>query len=80
MQGHFCPFVTSPRESRRLAVTLHPPETTNSVPEKRCTMLSVEPLFVLVLTGLLGLLFFGFLLVRRTLVGLREGYDDGRRK
>jgi len=42
-------------------------------------MFSVEPLFVLVLIGLLGLFFFGFLLVRRTLLGLREGYNDGRR-
>jgi len=42
-------------------------------------MFSVELLFVLVLVGLLGLFFFGFLLVRRTLLGLREGYDDGRR-
>lgn len=42
-------------------------------------MLSVEPLFVIILLGLLGLFFFGFLLVRRTLTGLREGYEDGRR-
>ncbi|ESS04249.1 MAG: hypothetical protein A07HR67_01238 [uncultured archaeon A07HR67] len=42
-------------------------------------MISVEPLFVLVLVGLLGLFFFGFLLVRRTLMGLREGYEDGKR-
>ncbi|MFC7324906.1 MULTISPECIES: hypothetical protein [Halorubrum] len=42
-------------------------------------MLSVEPLFVVILVGLLGLFFFGFLLVRRTLTGLREGYEDGQR-
>ncbi|WP_435161620.1 hypothetical protein [Halorubrum sp. SY-15] len=42
-------------------------------------MFSVDPLFVLVLLGLFGLLFFGYLLARRTLLGLREGYDDGRR-
>jgi hypothetical protein len=42
-------------------------------------MLSVEPLFVIILLGLLGLFFFGFLLVRRTLTGLREGYEDGQR-
>jgi hypothetical protein len=42
-------------------------------------MISAEPLFVLVLVGLLGLFFFGFLLVRRTLMGLREGYEDGKR-
>ncbi len=42
-------------------------------------MTSAGPLFVLILVGLLGLFFFGFLLVRRTLVGLREGYEDGKR-
>ncbi|MFO8116623.1 MAG: hypothetical protein R6U01_14910 [Halorubrum sp.] len=42
-------------------------------------MLSVEPLFVIILVSLLGLFFFGFLLVRRTLAGLREGYEDGQR-
>ncbi len=42
-------------------------------------MLPVEPLFVVVLVCLLGLFFFGFLLVRRTVTGLREGYDDGRK-
>ncbi|WP_255358278.1 hypothetical protein [Halorubrum sp. BV1] len=41
-------------------------------------MLPVEPLFVIILVGLLGLLFFGFLLVRRTVTGLREGYEDGQ--
>ena len=41
-------------------------------------MISVEPLFVIILAGLLGLFFFGFLLVRRTLTGLREGYEDGQ--
>ena len=42
-------------------------------------MLPVEPLFVVILLVLLGFFFFGFLLVRRTLTGLREGYDDGQR-
>jgi hypothetical protein len=42
-------------------------------------MLSVEPMFVIILVALLGLFFFGFLLVRRTLAGLREGYEDGQR-
>lgn len=54
-------------------------ETPNSVPTVIRCMISVEPLFVLVLVGLLGLFFFGFLLVRRTLMGLREGYEDGQR-
>jgi hypothetical protein len=42
-------------------------------------MLPVEPLFVIVLTGLLVFFFFAFLLVRRTLTGLREGYEDGQK-
>jgi len=42
-------------------------------------MLSVDPLSVNILVSLLGLFFFGFLLVRRTLAGLREGYEDGQR-
>ena len=42
-------------------------------------MLPVQPLFVILLVSLLGLFFFGFLLVRRTLTGLREGYEDGQR-
>lgn len=42
-------------------------------------MLPVQPLFVVLLVGLLGLFFFGFLLVRRTLAGLREGYEDGQK-
>jgi hypothetical protein len=36
-------------------------------------------MFVIILVALLGLFFFGFLLVRRTLTGLREGYEDGQR-
>ncbi|WP_255521205.1 MULTISPECIES: DUF7859 family protein [Halorubrum] len=42
-------------------------------------MLPVEPLFVVILLVLLGFFFFAFLLVRRTLTGLREGYEDGQR-
>ncbi|WP_255470511.1 hypothetical protein [Halorubrum sp. CBA1125] len=42
-------------------------------------MLPVQPLFIVILVGLLGLFFFGFLLVRRTVAGLREGYEDGKR-
>jgi len=41
-------------------------------------MLPVQPLVVLLLVGLLGLFFFGFLLVRRTVTGLNEGYNEGR--
>ncbi|MEF8779754.1 MAG: hypothetical protein V5A46_03645 [Haloferacaceae archaeon] len=38
----------------------------------------VDLVFVLLLVFLLGLFFFGYLLVRRTLMGLREGYRDGQ--
>lgn len=39
----------------------------------------MDPLFVILL-GIVGLLlFFGFLLLRRTLLGFREGYDKGKR-
>lgn len=34
--------------------------------------------FVLLVIFILGLFFFGYLLVRRTLIGLREGYRDGQ--
>ena len=37
-----------------------------------------EPLFTVVLVGMLGFVFFMYLLVRRTLLGLREGYDSGK--
>lgn len=39
---------------------------------------SVDPLFVFLLVVLLGFFFFAFLLVRRTLMGLREGYESGK--
>ncbi|GAB7092181.1 hypothetical protein JCM18237_24520 [Halorubrum luteum] len=42
-------------------------------------MVSIDPLVALLLVALLGLFFFGYLLVRRTLIGLREGYEDGKR-
>lgn len=38
----------------------------------------MDPLFIILL-GIVGLLlFFGFLLIRRTLLGFREGYDKGK--
>ncbi|MFW6382564.1 MAG: hypothetical protein ACOCZD_00815 [Haloferacaceae archaeon] len=40
----------------------------------------LDLVFVLLLLFLLGLFFFGYLLVRRTLLGLREGYRDGQRR
>lgn len=39
----------------------------------------LDLVFVLLLLFLLGLFFFGYLLIRRTLMGLREGYRDGQR-
>lgn len=37
-----------------------------------------NPVFTLILAGMLGFIFFMFLLVRRTLQGLREGFDSGK--
>ncbi|AEN04743.1 hypothetical protein [Halolamina sp.] len=37
-----------------------------------------NPLFTVVLTALLGFIFFMYLLVRRTVDGLREGFDSGK--
>ncbi len=39
----------------------------------------IDPLVMIILAVLLGVFFFGYLLVRRTLMGLREGYEDGKR-
>jgi hypothetical protein len=36
-----------------------------------------NPIFVGFVVLLLLFVFFGYLFVRRTLLGLREGYDDG---
>lgn len=37
-----------------------------------------EPVFLILLVALLGFVFFMYLLLRRTVLGLREGFDDGR--
>jgi len=37
-----------------------------------------NPLFTVVLAALLGFIFFMYLLVRRSLQGLREGYEGGK--
>ncbi|WP_435119136.1 hypothetical protein [Halolamina sp. C58] len=37
-----------------------------------------NPLFTVVLFGMLGFVFFMYLLVRRTVLGLREGFDSGK--
>ena len=38
-----------------------------------------NPALIILLVFLLGFVFFAFLFVRRTLSGLREGYDEGYR-
>ena len=40
----------------------------------------LDPVFVGLLVAMLLFVFFAYLFVRRTLVGLREGYDRGRRE
>lgn len=42
-------------------------------------LLGLDPLFVLLAVGFLGLFFFGFLLLRKTMLGFKEGVDEGRR-
>ena len=37
-----------------------------------------NPLFTVVLVGMLGFIFFMYLLVRRTVLGLREGFESGK--
>jgi hypothetical protein len=38
-----------------------------------------DPIFLGLVAIMLLLVFFGYLLVRRTLLSLREGYDEGYR-
>jgi hypothetical protein len=38
-----------------------------------------NPALIVLVVFLLGFVFFAFLFVRRTLSGLREGYDEGYR-
>ncbi|MFC7204846.1 hypothetical protein ACFQJC_15120 [Haloferax namakaokahaiae] len=40
--------------------------------------LAGDPVFTGLLVVMLLFVFFGYLLVRRTLLGLREGFDEGR--
>ncbi|WP_191965405.1 MULTISPECIES: hypothetical protein [Haloferax] len=42
--------------------------------------LAGDPVFTGLLIVMLLFVFFAYLLVRRTLLGLREGYDDARRR
>ncbi|WP_259371287.1 MULTISPECIES: hypothetical protein [Halostella] len=41
-------------------------------------MASVDPFIVLIVGALLTLIFFLYLMVRRTLHGFQEGMEDGR--
>lgn len=38
-----------------------------------------DPIFVMLLIAILVFAFFMYLLVRQTLMGMREGYQQGRR-
>jgi len=42
-------------------------------------ILGFDPLFWILVVGLLGLIFFGFLLLRRTVMGFQEGMEDAKR-
>lgn len=41
-------------------------------------MVQIDPLFVVLTLFLLGLVFFFFLMIRRTLLGFKEGVERGR--
>ncbi|GAB3414739.1 hypothetical protein GCM10027435_10050 [Haloparvum alkalitolerans] len=38
-----------------------------------------DPIYLGLIAVLVGFFLFGYLLVRRTVLGLREGYEDGKR-
>ena len=40
----------------------------------------VDPIFVFIAIGMLFAVFFLYFLLRRTLLSLRRGYDQGRRR
>jgi hypothetical protein len=42
--------------------------------------LLTDPVLIGILAVLLLFVFFGYLLMRRTVLGLREGYRDGQRR
>ena len=42
--------------------------------------LLTDPVLLGILAVLLAFVFFGYLLMRRTVLGLREGYRDGQRR
>jgi len=39
-----------------------------------------DPVVLGLIVVLVGFVFFGYLLMRRTVMGLREGYEDGQRR
>ena len=49
-----------------------------SIVSETLDFLVSNPLFTVVLAALLGFIFFMYLLVRRSLQGLREGYEGGK--
>jgi len=61
-----------------------PVETALCAPALLTTMLALsalfeDPIFLALVALMLLLVFFGYLLVRRTLLSLREGFDEGYR-
>lgn len=42
-------------------------------------LLGQDPVFLLLVAAFLGVFFFGFLLLRRTVMGFKEGVDKGKR-
>ncbi|UWG49104.1 Uncharacterized protein HSRCO_2848 [Halanaeroarchaeum sp. HSR-CO] len=53
-------------------------ETPLSRDGHRWSMVPLDPAFLFILGALLLFVFFLFLMIRRTLVGFREGMDRGR--
>jgi hypothetical protein len=56
-----------------------PAETYFLDPRLPGDMASVDPFIVLIVGALLALILFFYLMLRRTLLGFKEGMDDGRR-
>jgi len=67
----------SPSVERALAAPSHSPIMQPTV--LQFDGLLGDPIFLALVALMLLLVFFGYLLVRRTLLSLREGYDEGYR-
>lgn len=42
-------------------------------------LLGVDPVFLVLVVAFLGVFLFGFLLLRRAMLGFKQGVDEGRR-